>query len=152
MAGRGPAPKPAAERVRRNLDVPPSVTVSPDNAVRGFDLPELGDCPLTGEPRGWPRQTLRWWETWRKSPQSQTFTDTDWDFLAETAMIHRAFVMGDLKQAAELRLRVGKYGATPEDRMRLRLQITAPSEAKPEPTKTPASAAGRKDRLLKAVQ
>ena len=70
----------------------------------------------------------------------------------ETALIHRAFMLGDLKQAAELRLRVAKFGATPEDRMRLRLQITAPSEAKPEPTKTPASAAGRKDRLLKAVQ
>ena len=151
MAGRGPAPKPAAERVRRNLDVPLSATVSPDDAVRGPDLPELGD-DAEGNPRGWPRQTRRWWETWRKAPQSQTFTDTDWDFLLETALIHRAFTLGDLKQAAELRLRVAKFGATPEDRMRLRLQITAPSEAKPEPTKTPASAAGRKDRLLKAVQ
>ena len=152
MAGRGPAPKPAAERVRRNLDVPPSATVSPDDAVRGFDLPELGDCPLTGEPRGWPRQTLRWWETWRKSPQSQTFADTDWDFLLETALIHRAFMLGDLKQAAELRLRVAKFGATPEDRMRLRLQVVAPDAAKAPAVSKPAGSAGRKDRLLTAVQ
>ena len=58
MAGRGPAPKPAAERVRRNLDVQPSATVSPDDAVRGPDLPELDD-DTEGNPRGWPRQTRR---------------------------------------------------------------------------------------------
>ena len=149
MAGRGPAPKPAAERVRRNLDVQPSATVSPDDAVRGPDLPELDD-DTEGNPRGWPRQTRRWWETWRKAPQSQTFTDTDWDFLLETALIHRAFTLGDLKQAAELRLRVAKFGATPEDRMRLRLQIAAPDAPKAEPA-APVSA-GRKDRLLRAVQ
>ena len=61
-------------------------------------------------------------------------------------------MLGDLKQAAELRLRVAKFGATPEDRMRLRLQIAAPGEAKTGPAKIPASTAGRKDRLLKAVQ
>ena len=152
MAGRGFAPSGTRSRESdQRRDEAAVTTVSPDDSVRGPDLPELDD-DAEGNPRGWPSMTRRWWETWRKAPQSQTFADTDWDFLLETALIHRAFMLGDLKQAAELRLRVAKFGATPEDRMRLRLQIAAPSEVKTEPTKIPASAAGRKDRLLKAVQ
>ena len=61
-------------------------------------------------------------------------------------------MLGDLKQAAELRLRVAKFGATPEDRMRLRLQVIAPDAAKAPAVSKPAGSAGRKDRLLKAVQ
>ena len=152
MAGRGFAPSGTRSRENDQKRDDAAVTkVSPDDAVRGPDLPELDD-DAEGNPRGWPRQTRRWWETWRKAPQSQTFTDTDWDFLLETALIHRAFTLGDLKQAAELRLRVAKFGATPEDRMRLRLQIAAPGEAKTEPAKIPASTPGRRDRLLRAVQ
>lgn len=152
MAGRGFAPSGTRSRESdQRRDEAALTKVAPDDAVRGPDLPELDD-DTEGNPRGWPRQTRRWWETWRKAPQSQTFTDTDWDFLLETALIHRAFTLGDLKQAAELRLRVAKFGATPEDRMRLRLQIAAPGEAKTEPAKIPASTPGRRDRLLRAVQ
>ena len=130
MAGRGPAPKPASERVRRNLDAIPTVAVfAGDDLERGFDLPDLEPDELGA--RRWPAMTRRWWDRWRKSPQAQTFTETDWDFLLETALIHRAFILGDLKQAAELRLRVSKFGATPEDRMRLRLQIATPAESGP---------------------
>jgi hypothetical protein len=149
MAGRGFAP--SGTRSRENdqrRDEAAVMKVNPDDIERGFDLPVL-EPDVLGD-RTWPAMTRRWWARWRKSPQAQTFTETDWDFLLETALIHRAFILGDLKQAAELRLRVAKYGATPEDRMRLRLQITAPSEAKVEPA-APASA-GRKDRLLRAVQ
>ena len=153
MAGRGFAPSGSRSRENDQKRDEAAVTkVSPDDAVRGFDLPEMADDPLTGEPRGWPSMTRRWWETWRKAPQSQTFADTDWDFLLETALIHRAFMLGDLKQAAELRLRVAKFGATPEDRMRLRLQVIAPDAAKAPAVSKPAGSAGRKDRLLKAVQ
>ena len=150
MAGRGFAP--SGTRSRENdqrRDEAAVVKVNPDDLVRGFDLPDL-DPDEQGAPRTWPTMTRRWWTRWRKSPQAQTFTETDWDFLLETALIHRAFILGDLKQAAELRLRVSKYGATPEDRMRLRLQIATPAESKVEPA-APASA-GRKDRLLRAVQ
>lgn len=153
MAGRGPAPSGTRSRDRDQKRVDAGkVTVESDEELRGFDLPELEDDPETGNPRGWPRMTQRWWLTWRKSPQAQTFTDTDWDFLLETALIHRAFSLGDTKQAAELRLRVAKFGATPEDRMRLRLQVAPPaSEAKaPEPKRV--QPADRKERLLRAVQ
>lgn len=121
MAGRGPAPKDPATRRRRNA-VPPSTVVASDGALRGPDLPE---------DRDWPAQTKRWWSTWRNSPQSQTFTQSDWDFLLDTALLHADLWAGDRRVASELRLRVAKFGATPEDRARLRLQVEEPDRPKP---------------------
>ena len=66
-----------------------------------------------------------------------SFTADDWSFLLDTALLHRAVWMGDVKAAAELRLRVAKFGATPEDRLRLRVQFAAD----PEPTSDTAPAA-----------
>jgi hypothetical protein len=83
--------------------------------------------------------TLAWWETWRNSAQAKTFTQTDWDFLTDTALLHARFWAGDAKVGAELRLRVAKFGATPEDRARLRMQIgkpDAPDEAKDKSPKS----------------
>lgn len=79
----------------------------------------------------WPGATRRWWDTWRRSPMAQTFTDTDWDFLMDTALLHAELWAGNGAVASELRLRVAKFGATPEDRARLRLQIAEP-DAKPK--------------------
>ena len=39
-------------------------------------------------------------------------------------MVHNAFWNGDQKCAAELRLRMANFGATPADRARLRIQVT----------------------------
>ena len=60
---------------------------------------------------------------WGESPLSADYTQTDWDFLLDTALIHARFWMGNLSLAGELRLRVAKFGATPEDRARLRIQF-----------------------------
>lgn len=128
MAGHGPPPKPDAERARRNAPPAPEVSVTPDDVLRGPDLPDdLRDSE--GDPLSWPSMTRRWWLNWRRSPQAQSFTATDWDFLLETALLHRSFVLGASTVAAELRLRVAKFGATPEDRLRLRMAITPPATA-----------------------
>jgi hypothetical protein len=59
MAGRGPAPKSAAQRRRRNKTVPVTVLVA-DGKVRGPELPESLD---------WPDATLKWYEgPVRRSP------------------------------------------------------------------------------------
>lgn len=142
MAGRGPAPKDASERRRRNADPIPTVVVSVPGDPCGPALPAEID---------WPDATLSWWETWRKSPQASTFTETDWSFLLDTALLHMAFWDGDTKVAAELRLRAAKFGATPEDRARLRIEVAPTSpEAKSARVRTPA-ARTRRERLLKAV-
>lgn len=140
MAGRGPAPKDSAARVRRNK--PEALTViAADGETHGPDLPESID---------WPDATRDWWLTWRTCPQAQTFTDTDWSFLLDTAVLHMAFWDGDRSVAAELRLRAAKFGATPEDRARLKIAV---GEPKPQgaPRSQSRAAAGRKDRLLQAV-
>lgn len=123
MAGRGPARKPDSERVRRNVDDVPTTTVEADGKLHGSPLPEgvLED--------GWPRATRDWWETWRRSPQAQAFTETDWAFLLDTALLHAQFWRGSNALAPELRLRVAKFGATVEDRLRLRLSISQPPAA-----------------------
>lgn len=122
MAGRGPAPKEtrSRERDQRRRDAE-TIAVADDGELRGPELPEGID---------WPDATLDWWDTWRRSPQAQTFTDTDWSFLLDTAQLHMRFWDGDNKVAGELRLRMAKFGATPEDRARLKISITpAPSSS-----------------------
>lgn len=80
-----------------------------------------------GKPRKkrftWPTMTRRWWKMWGESPLSAEYTETDWSFLLDTAYLHALYWKGDFRQAAELRLRVAKFGATPEDRARLRIQF-----------------------------
>ena len=122
MAGHGPAPKSPDERARRNIDPIPLVKLHADKHLRGPALPIDLTSP-DGTPIRWPAATRRWWDNWRRSPQAQIFTATDWDALTEAALLHRALVSGNPRAAAELRLRVAKLGATPEDRARLRLGI-----------------------------
>jgi len=51
-------------------------------------------------------------------------TEPDWEYLLTTARIHHEFwSSGRWELAAELRLREAKFGATPEDRSRLRVEI-----------------------------
>lgn len=136
---RGPAPKPPGQKARRNIDPIPTTVVQMDGLTYGPQLPEK---------YLWHEQTRIWWETWRKSPNAQTFTTTDWDFLLDTALIHTQFWNGE-NVAAELRLRCAKYGATPEDRLRLRLQIG--NKAEPSVSESKPLSGSRKTRLLKVV-
>lgn len=139
MAGRGPAPKGTSSRARdEKRRVAPELVVESDDEVRGPDLPESMD---------WPAQTRAWWETWRESPQAQAYTATDWDYLMDTALLHAELWTGNGAVAAELRLRVAKFGATPEDRQRLKMQIVDPAE-KPKARKTSSA---RRSSLLKVV-
>ena len=126
MAGRGPAPKDPAKRVRRNADPAPTTTVSPDDELRGPNLP----IDVLPNHEQWHPRTREWWRTWRQSPQAQTFTATDWDFLLDTALMHHTmWSAGRWEFASELRLRAAKFGATPEDRARLRMQVLPAPEA-----------------------
>jgi len=137
MAGRGPAPKPSGERRRRNSTSEIRV-VQQDDQPRGPELPEDFE---------WPAATVTWWSTWRESAQAKTFTETDWSFLLDTAVLHAEFWLGDRSVAAELRLRAAKFGATPEDRARLKIEVGEPPVLAPRP----AGSKGRRERLLKAV-
>lgn len=114
MAGRGPAPKSERSRpndtARRQAEF---TKVNDDGVTRGPDLPDFA----------WHPRTLDWYETWQRSPMAQTFIAADWDFLIDTAMLHSEMWNGNPGLAAEIRLRVGKLAGTPEDRLRLRIQV-----------------------------
>lgn len=114
MAGHGPAPKEPGKRVRQHVD-PIEATFIREDVAPQPPLPD--NLP-------WPERTREWWNLWGQSPQAEHFTSTDWDFMLDTAVIHSAFWSGDMKVAPELRLRMAKFGATPEDRARLRMRAT----------------------------
>lgn len=141
MAGRGQAPKPVLQRESRTQARNDAATkLTSDGQVRGPELPEYD----------WHPRTLAWWDTWRRSPQAQVMTPTDWDALMETALLHTELWNGDTKAAAEVRLRTAKFGATPEDRLRLKMQVDAEIDAAAKPT--PVIKPDRRRRLLKAVR
>lgn len=141
MAGRGPAPKDPDQRRRRNASGPMTVVIA-DGQQHGDPLPDGFE---------WPDATLAWWETWRTCAQASTFTETDWSFLLDTAVLHAEFWMGNRALAGELRLRAAKFGATPEDRARLKIEIGDP-DTLTAPTRLKTKAAkSRRERLLRAV-
>ena len=123
VAGRGPAPKPADQRVRRNAD-PTALRIVESDPVAQPPLPEV-----MPDGEGWPEQTVLWWRMWGEDPLSAEFRATDWSELMDTAVIHGRYWAGETKLAGELRLRTGKFGATAEDRARLRIQFAAAQEA-----------------------
>lgn len=148
MAGRGPAPKDPSKRVRRNAD-PSASTVLRFEEASQPDLPDFTvqvevDGELTSQKFQWPAITREWWAMWRDSPQAEHFGSTDWAFLLDTALLHAAvWGRGETRHAAELRLRVSKFGSTPEDRARLRMQF---ADADAADSKRPASGASARER------
>lgn len=125
MPGRGPAPKPASSRARRNADPIPTTTLQLIRSPAP-KLPRLRDD--NGKFLRWHPRTVEWWQTWIDSQLARDFTATDWQFLLDTALLHNAYWCGELKLAAELRVRVAKFGATPEDRARLRITFADADE------------------------
>lgn len=133
MAGRGPAPKPADRRARTNKDGAP-------NTVLRFEHAEAPDLP---DDIDWHERTVAWWDMWKRSAQADTFTETDWSFLLDTALMHHAmWSKGQWTLAAEVRLRVAKFGATPEDRARLRM-VFADADEKDEKRAAKAGASAK---------
>jgi hypothetical protein len=134
MAGRGPAKSENSIRSLTQKDIVKKTLVTTPAELRGDPLPEGVE---------WHVRTLVWWETWRGSALTMTFGNTDWEFLLDTAVLHSAFWNGKLSVAAELRLRVAKIGATPEDRLRLRLEVTSPDAGAEISTTTDSSKSRR---------
>lgn len=145
MAGRGPAAKATRSRPRDAAKRAAEFSsISADGEVRGPALPEgvIDD--------DWHPRTQAWWQTWRESAQAKDFTATDWDFLIDTALMHHTmWTKGRWEFASELRLRAAKFGATPEDRVRLRMSVETSSDAAPatDPAGSVTNIASRRARL-----
>ena len=114
---RGPRPKDNA--VRRNTH-PFSQSLS-NEAQSGRELPKALGITTAG--------ARRFWRTWASSPQTARWAETDWSELEITTKLVDGFYTGDLKLAGEIRQRVAKWGATVEDRSRLRMAIEDDDQA-----------------------
>ena len=158
MGGRGPAPKANARR-RVTGKAPDKI---PTTIVPATPSREPLGPPLPDD-REWPKQTLVWWDVWRRSEQASLFMQSDWLYLQDMALIHGmvwSLSFDELRDKmglvtglmAELRLRCAKYGVTIEDRMRLRVTSSAAPMTVPVETPSAVPVAGdRRSRLLKAV-
>lgn len=150
MAGRGPAPKDPNKRARANKDVIPLRVVQ----VRPVEQPDLpsftivvsNDDELVTQEFEWPAMTRDWWSMLTLHPLAAEFIETDWSYLMETARLHAEFWMGKMSLAAELRLREAKYGFTPEDRARLRIQFAEATGAEVETAGKVEKALSSRDR------
>lgn len=131
MAFTGPAPK--EDPVRRNKPTFEEVNVPRHTVSNSPDLPDGIQ---------WHWRTLEWYQGWRTSPQAAVFVASDWESMLETAFLHTRFwtavYEGGLKPteltnlSSELRRRMAQFGATYEDRLRLRMKIEAPKSAETE--------------------
>lgn len=138
MAGRGPVQNPNSARSRGRA---PMESVKYDGAVRGFELPDAKGLlpPLRRKVDGewvqieqteWHPMTVRTWEAWRSAPMAVAMaTEVDWNYLLDTMLMHHSmWSSGSFDQAAEVRQRLAKFGATNEDRLRLRMEVEVPEQ------------------------
>lgn len=129
MAGHGPAPKVTRSRKRdaerRDAEV---AEIIDDGQLHGPPLPD-GVLP---DGQAWHPQTVALWDALRRSPLLADEPPLGWQFLIDTALMHTVmWSKGRWEFASEVRLRVAKFGATLEDRQRLRLKVTKPEDATP---------------------
>ncbi|MFF4245236.1 hypothetical protein ACFYY2_12265 [Streptomyces sp. NPDC001822] len=108
---RGPKPKENAQR-RNKHEYAQTLSSS---TTEGRALPPGLGIKTAG--------ARRFWRTWATSPQAGNWAETDWAELEITVKLTDAFYGGDVKLAGEIRQRVAKWGATTEDRARLRMSL-----------------------------
>lgn len=139
MGGRGFAPKDPSRRARTNKDPVPSRVIE----VTGVE-PQPLPVDLLPDGEEWHPATLRWWQRWCESPLARDLPAVDWSELEACAVLHHEFMKRrTFTLASELRLRMAKMGATPEDRARLRIQV-ADADEKDEKRAAKRSAASER--------
>lgn len=111
MGTRGPAPKENAQRRNKH----PEATEISREIQPGRELAKGLGVTTPG--------AKRFWKTWSTAPQSADWLETDWTELEITTILVDQLYKGDYKLAGEIRQRVAKWGATNEDRARLRMKL-----------------------------
>ena len=109
MAGRGPAPKPAARRRNRS-----------DRPLRGewHAVPGTGwqHGPAPAAPKALGAEARKAWTTWTGSWFAAHWTAGDLPGLTMVARLYDACARGELVRAGELRLWLDAYGISPSGR------------------------------------
>lgn len=122
----GRKPKPQGQAVNRNAKVHDWTEV-PD--VRHSGGPKLPTRTTLGLPM--PPATKRWWQAVSTMPHCALWTDADWSFALDTALIAAQFHTGDLKLGTELRNRERVLGTTVDFRRDLRIRYVPAEPERP---------------------
>ena len=110
--------KPKAEGQKRNRVKPVHEwTEVLDAPFEGRDLPFA--APLD--------RTAQWWAGVSTMPHCRLWSESDWQFAFDTALLAAAFHAGDVKVAAELRQREKVLGTTVDFRRDLRIRYVETS-------------------------
>lgn len=85
------------------------------------------NVPFEGGPdlpddQGWPAMTRRWWKVVSAMPQCALWTEADWGFAFDTALLAAKFHAGEVRLATELRNREKVLGTTMDFRRDLRIR------------------------------
>lgn len=114
----------AHHRRTRRTDSAATSTRCDRSARSPSSPPRPGSSPTTllAPEATWHPATRRWWAEWIASPLAANLPATDWCELELAALLHDQFVRHPTPiRAAELRSRMAAFGATPADRLRLRI-------------------------------
>ena len=135
MAGRGPAPKPADQRRRRNQPARGEWVTLPE-----LTTPILPSLPKRATGTGsWSAQTKRAWDAWRKDPATTQFGPADIQLAIDAAYLYAEFARGRISVASEIRQRLDSLGLSPKGKRDLRWRVGEPGEViempRPEPKK-----------------
>lgn len=134
MAGMGMAPKDGPKQGRYTSPLDEGAVEVSECSVGAVEAPVLPGF------REYSVKTKRWWNTWIESPQTATFTGTDWQRLLMLAPLVESYyeLMGSprgrgnitnaMKLMAEIRQNESLLGATHLDRLRGRIKIDRASE------------------------
>lgn len=131
MAGRGPPPKPAALRQRRNK-TSTRAQLPTEAEAAGFEVPELHE---RDDGEAWHPNVLEWWESIWRSPMAREFLDADMRgglyLLADLHQVRWTTTSrtGLLEAAREIRLQEVRFGLSPIDRRRLQWEVARGEEA-----------------------
>lgn len=132
MAGKGPTPKPAEIRQRRNKKAGATTFVDDKKPIE--DIPKLQNP----DKRKFHRLTKEWWKRIWTSPLARGYYDTDIDGLARLALLVDEFYKdpGRKDLMSEIRLQEARFGLSPADRSRLQWEIAKQDETEDPQKKT----------------
>jgi len=103
------------------------------------DVPYAGKVPPLPAERNWQSLTRSWWRVVSRMPHCVLWTDAEWKYALETAVVADAFYTGAMSVAGELRRRECALGLTMDARRDLRIRYVDPADAPGVSMSTPAA-------------
>ena len=79
----------------------------------------MAEQPPLPDSMNWPEITTTWWDALKGLPGADDFTEMQWLYLMDTALLHASVWSGDFTKHGELGRRMAEFGVTPAAMARL---------------------------------